>query len=132
MPHSARTALVLQGGGALGAYELGAARRLYKDEALFERANQKAAVLAKAVHSLKGAKHVIDIRSFGLVAAIELEPRAGAPGARAFEGFLKAYEKGVLIRSAADNIVLSPAFIIEDSQIEQIVSVLRDVLATVQ
>jgi len=33
MPHPARTALVLQGGGALGAYELGAARRLYKDEA---------------------------------------------------------------------------------------------------
>jgi NTE family protein len=33
MAHPARTALVLQGGGALGAYELGAARRLYKDEA---------------------------------------------------------------------------------------------------
>jgi predicted acylesterase/phospholipase RssA len=33
MPHLARTALVLEGGGALGAYELGAARRLYKDEA---------------------------------------------------------------------------------------------------
>ena len=33
MPRPARTALVLQGGGALGAYELGAARRLYKDEA---------------------------------------------------------------------------------------------------
>ena len=33
MARPARTALVLQGGGALGAYELGAARRLYKDEA---------------------------------------------------------------------------------------------------
>jgi NTE family protein len=32
MPHPALTALVLQGGGALGAYELGAARRLYKDK----------------------------------------------------------------------------------------------------
>ncbi len=31
MPHPESTALVLQGGGALGAYELGAARRLYKD-----------------------------------------------------------------------------------------------------
>jgi predicted acylesterase/phospholipase RssA len=30
--HAARAALVLQGGGALGAYELGAARRLHKDE----------------------------------------------------------------------------------------------------
>lgn len=31
MAHAARSALVLQGGGALGAYELGAARRLYED-----------------------------------------------------------------------------------------------------
>jgi beta-alanine--pyruvate transaminase len=106
--------------------------QLYKDEALFERANKMATVLAKAVHSLKGVKHVIDIRSFGLVAAIELESRAGAPGARAFDAFLKAYDKGVLIRSAADNIVLSPAFIIEDSEIQQIVSVLGDVIPTLQ
>ena len=31
MTRPARSALVLQGGGALGAYELGAARALYKD-----------------------------------------------------------------------------------------------------
>ena len=52
--------------------------------------------------------------------------------ARAFDAFLKTYDKGVLIRSAAENIVLSPALIIEETQIEQIVSVLRDVLPTVQ
>ena len=105
--------------------------RLYQDEALFERANQMAAVLSKAVHSLKGSKHVIDIRSFGLVAAIELESRPGAVGARAFDAFLTAYDKGVLIRSAAENIVLSPALIIEEKQIGQIVSVLGEVLAAV-
>jgi beta-alanine--pyruvate transaminase len=102
--------------------------QLYKDEALFERAAKMAPVLAKAVHGLKGTKHVIDLRAFGLVAAIELESRPGAVGARAFEAFLKAYEKGVIVRSAADNIVISPAFVIEESQIDQIVSVLRDVL----
>src|SRR4030088_933726 len=32
MAHPVRTALVLQGGGALGAYELGAARALYEDD----------------------------------------------------------------------------------------------------
>jgi NTE family protein len=31
MAGSAKSALVLQGGGALGAYELGAARAFYKD-----------------------------------------------------------------------------------------------------
>ncbi|MFO0115635.1 MAG: aspartate aminotransferase family protein [Betaproteobacteria bacterium] len=103
--------------------------QLYKDEALFERAAAMAPKLAAAVHSLKGVKHVIDLRAYGLAAAVELEPRTGAPGARAFEAFLKAYDKGVILRSAADNIVIAPAFIIEESQIDQIVSVLRDVIS---
>ena len=105
--------------------------QLYKDEALFERANSMAPVLARAVQSLKGCKHVIDLRTFGLVAAIELEPRAGAPGARAFEAFLKIYDKGVIVRSAADILILSPAFIIEEQQIGQVVDVIREVLPAI-
>ncbi len=105
--------------------------QLYKDEALFERANKMAPVLAKAVNALKGAKHIIDIRSYGLVAAIELESRPGAVGARAFDALLKAYDKGVMLRTAADNIAIAPALIIEEKEIERIVSVLGDVLTAV-
>jgi beta-alanine--pyruvate transaminase len=105
--------------------------RLYREEALFERAAKMSAVLARAVRGLRGEKHVIDIRAFGLVAAIELASRPGAPGARAFEVLLKAFEKGVLVRTAADNLVLSPAFIIEERHIDEIVSVLRDVISTI-
>ena len=102
--------------------------KLYEEEKLFDRAAAMAPVLSDAVHSLKGAKNVIDIRSFGLVAAIELAPRAGAPGARGMEAFLKCYEKGVLIRVTGDNIALSPAFIIEKDQIAKIVDVIGRVL----
>ena len=105
--------------------------QLYKDEALFDRARKMAPLLAKAVHSLRGVKHIIDIRSYGLVAAIELESRPGAVGARAFEALLSAYDKGVMLRTAADNIAIAPALIIEEKQIEQIVSVLGDVLTAV-
>jgi beta-alanine--pyruvate transaminase len=103
--------------------------QLYKDEALFDRANQMAPVLAKAVHSLRGARNVIDTRSLGLVAAVELEPRPGAAGARGFEAFLKTYDNGVVLRAAGDNIVFSPAFIVEQKEIEQMVNVLGDVIA---
>lgn len=105
--------------------------QLYRDEDLFARAARMAPILARAVHSLRGSKNVIDIRSFGLVAAIELEPRPGAAGARAFEGLLKMYEKGVVARTAADNLVLSPALIVEEKEIETIVSVMADVLKTI-
>jgi beta-alanine--pyruvate transaminase len=102
--------------------------KLYKDEGLFERAARIAPLFESALHSLKGAKHVIDIRNHGLVGALELAPRGGAPGARAFEAFLKAYGKGVLVRQTGDIIAIAPALIVEESHIAQIVSTLREVL----
>jgi adenosylmethionine-8-amino-7-oxononanoate aminotransferase len=36
-----------------------------------------------------------------------------------------------VLRSAADNIVIAPAFIIEDAQIDQIISVLREVINSI-
>jgi beta-alanine--pyruvate transaminase len=69
-----------------------------------------------ALHSLKGLPHVIDIRNIGLVGGIELEPRAGAPGKRAFEAFLAASTRAVLIRTTGDIIALSPPLIIETSR----------------
>jgi beta-alanine--pyruvate transaminase len=107
-----------------------AALQLYKDEGLFARAAAMAPKFEDALHSLKGVKNVIDIRNYGLVGAVELAPREGAPGARAFAAFLKAWEKGVMLRTAGDAIVLSPALIIEESHIAQIVDTMREVLST--
>jgi beta-alanine--pyruvate transaminase len=102
--------------------------KLYKDEDLFGRAARMAPAFENALHSLKGARHVIDIRNQGLVGAVELEPRAGAAGARAFEAYLKTYEKGVLLRQTGDIIAFAPALIVEEAQIAQMVSTLREVL----
>jgi beta-alanine--pyruvate transaminase len=67
----------------------------------------------EALHALKGTRHVIDIRNMGLIGAVELEPIAGQPTKRAFSAFLKAYEKGILIRTTGDIIAMSPPLIIE-------------------
>ena len=80
--------------------------------------------------SLRELPHVIDIRNIGLVAGIELEPIAGKPAARAFEAFLRCYEKGVLIRTTGDIIALSPPLIIEKPQIDQLFGTIADVLKT--
>ncbi len=64
----------------------------------------------------------------GTSTPVELEPRAGKPGARGQEAFLAAYEAGVLTRVTGDTIAMSPPFIVEKSQIDQMVTTLRDVL----
>ncbi|MEG4392899.1 aspartate aminotransferase family protein [Microcoleus sp. BROC3] len=101
---------------------------IYEEERLFERADKMAGYWENAVHSLKGVRHVIDVRNLGLVAGIELESIAGKPGKRAFDCFLQCYEKGLLIRTTGDIIALSPPLIIEKEHIDRIVEILTGVL----
>jgi beta-alanine--pyruvate transaminase len=101
----------------------------YREDGLFERAAAIAPYWEDALHSLRDARHVIDVRNMGLIGAIELEPIEGKPTARAFEAFLKAYEAGILIRTTGDIIAMSPPLIIEEAHIDQLVGTLRDVLS---
>ncbi|MEK1851528.1 MAG: aspartate aminotransferase family protein [Phyllobacterium sp.] len=100
----------------------------YEEEGLMTRAAELSDYWADALHALKGLPHVIDIRNLGLIGAIELQPIDGAPTQRAFQAFLDAYEKGLLIRTTGDIIALSPPLIISKGQIEHLFDTLADVL----
>ena len=105
---------------------------VYRDEGLFERAASLAPYWEDAVHSLRGAPHVVDIRNLGLVAGIELAPRPGKPGARAFEVFTRCFnDDNVLIRTTGDIIALSPPLIVEKEQIDEIVGAVEKMLKRV-
>ncbi len=101
---------------------------IYAEEGLLTRAAELATKWQEAMHSLRGARHVIDIRTIGLVVGIELESRAGAIGARAYDIFVDCFEKGLLIRVTGDIIALSPPLIVEPGQIDDMVSLLGDAL----
>ncbi len=100
----------------------------YRDEGLLTRASELEKTWAEAIHALKGLPHVVDIRNMGLIGAIELESIPGAPTKRAFNAFLKAYEKGLLIRTTGDIIALSPPLIVSEDQIHEISDTLANIL----
>jgi beta-alanine--pyruvate transaminase len=104
---------------------------IYEEEGLLTRAAGLAGAWEDAVHALKALPHVIDIRTIGLVAGIELEPRPGAAGARAYEALVDCFQNGVLIRVTGDIIALSPPLIAEPSHIDEIVIRLADALRRV-
>ncbi|AHC73417.1 adenosylmethionine-8-amino-7-oxononanoate aminotransferase [Candidatus Endolissoclinum faulkneri L5] len=104
---------------------------LYQNEELFKRSAELAPYLEEAVHSLKGNKHVVDIRNLGMIAAIELEGVNNKPTVRAMEAFKQCYDKGLLIRTTGDTIALSPPLIIEKNQIDFIIDVIRRVLRSI-
>lgn len=103
---------------------------VYKEEGLFGRAAELEIYWQEALHSLKGLPHVIDIRNMGLIGAVELQGIEGAPTKRAFEAFLRAYEKGILIRTTGDIIAMSPPLIISKAEIDTLIGTLADVLKT--
>jgi len=103
----------------------------YAEEGLLTRARKMEPVLADALHTLREAPHVIDLRNIGLVGAIELAPRAGEAGRRGFEALLGCWDRGVLIRTTGDTIALSPPLIVEDRHIEQMVATIGEVLKTI-
>ena len=101
---------------------------VFKDQQILEHAQGMQAYWEDAVHALKGLPHVIDLRTIGLIAGIELEPIPGKPGARAFQAFKKAFADGILVRTTGDIIALSPPLILEKQHIDELFGKLATVL----
>jgi beta-alanine--pyruvate transaminase len=104
---------------------------IYAKEGLLTRVASIAREWEDAVHTLRGLPHIIDIRNYGLIGAVELEPRAGKPGSRAYDVFLECFERGVLVRQSGDIIALSPPLVIESKQISRIVETLGEAIRKV-
>ncbi len=130
-----QTAIEFAHGYTYSAHPLACAAALacldvYRDEGLLTRAGELAGYWEDALHSLRGLPHVIDIRNIGLMGAVELAPRPGAAGARAFDVHVKAFfEENLLVRFTGDILALSPPLIVEKAQIDRIVDGLRRVLS---
>ena len=103
-----------------------AALEVYREEALFERTAALAPRWEVAAHALKGLPNIVDIRNLGLLAAIELAPREGAPLARSVEVANRCFAAGVLVRSAGEALVLSPPLIIAEAEIERLFATIAD------
>jgi beta-alanine--pyruvate transaminase len=105
-----------------------ATQDIYRREKLFDRSLALAPKFEKEIHALRGEPHVKDIRNLGLMGAVELESRDGAPGARAYDVFLKCMEKGVLARFTGDIMAFSPPLIVSEGQLEEIFSTVKKAL----
>lgn len=85
-------------------------------------------VFEREIHKLKEAPHVIDVRNLGLVGGVELKPRDGKPGTRAYDVFVKCYQKGAMIRYTGDILAFSPPLIVDEAQIVELFSIVADAL----
>ena len=102
---------------------------VYRDENLFERGRLIERWLEEAVHRLKDAPFVADIRNSGAAAAIDIEPAPGQPGRRGHEAIRRAFfDESIVLRVGGDTIALGPALIADESHIERLVAGVERVL----
>ena len=83
---------------------------------------------ARAVHGLKGAKHVADIRSYGLAAGLTIAALPGEPARRPYEIAMACWNKGFYVRYGGDTIQLAPPFISTEAEIDRLLSAVGDAL----
>ncbi len=79
-----------------------------------------------AVHSLKGAKHVTDIRNFGLAAGLTIAALPGEPARRPYDIAMTMLKKGFYVRYGGDTIQLAPPFITTPAQIDSLINALGE------
>ena len=98
-----------------------AALDLYRDENLFERARRLEPRFADAAMTLKGLPGVLDVRTVGLSAGIDLAGRPGAVGERGYEAMERAFhDEDLVIRITGDTLALAPPLIVSEAQIAEI------------
>ena len=105
-----------------------ATHEVFREQRILEHAKEIQPYWEDAVHALKGLPHVIDLRTIGLIAGIELEPIPGKPGARAYQALKRAFADGILVRTTGDIIALSPPLILEKRHIDELFGKLATVL----
>ncbi|MES2939747.1 MAG: aspartate aminotransferase family protein [Pseudomonadota bacterium] len=101
---------------------------LLERENAVQRVRELAPHLENKVHSLKGAKHVTDIRNYGLAAGLTIASMPGEPARRPFEIAMRLWEKGFYVRYGGDTLQMAPAFVTTPAEIDSMVNAVGEAL----
>jgi len=99
---------------------------VYEQEGSFEQSRELETMFAQAIHQFDDHPLVIDVRNFGLMGAIELAPREGAPGARGLEAHKHCFwNEDLVIRNGMDILQFSPFLNSKPEDIETMFDAVR-------
>ena len=109
-----------------------AALEAYEADEMFPRTAEIAPFFADCAHALKDIDKVVDIRTIGTAAGIELASRPGKVGARAYDVMKAGWEKGLMIRVTGDTLAFSPPLIASRQEIERIFAITAEAIREVE
>jgi beta-alanine--pyruvate transaminase len=101
---------------------------LLEREDAMQRVRELAPKFEAAVHSLRSAKHVADIRNLGLAAGITLAAVPGEPAKRPWQAAMAMYQKGFYVRYSGDTLAFAPPFVTTPAEVDRFVAALGETL----
>ena len=102
---------------------------IYRNEGLFERARDLAPYFQEGIFSLRGTKHVTDIRGHGMLAAFDIESD-GVPGHRGHVLQKKLFDNGLNLKTTGHCALVAPPLIAGKEHVDVIVDILRKTVAS--
>jgi beta-alanine--pyruvate transaminase len=100
---------------------------IYEREQLFTRAAELAPHFLDTVFELADIPGVTDIRGYGLLAAVDLEPLA-VPGRRGLQAQKRLFAAGLYLKMTGDTAIIAPPLTATRTDIEELCGTLRQVL----
>jgi beta-alanine--pyruvate transaminase len=109
-----------------------ASLKVLEQQQLIPRVAEMAPIFESAIHSIKGADHVTDIRNFGFAAGLTIAARDGDPGVRPYEIAMKLWQRGFYVRYGGDTLQLGIPFITQADEIERLANAMGDAINQTQ
>lgn len=105
-----------------------ATRDIFENEGLVEKAAALSPKMMSAMEDLGTIPVVKDVRGYGLLGGLDIEPLDGTPGKRGVKMTQDCFDEGIMVKMTGDACLISPPFVCEEKHIDEIFTKLRRVL----
>ncbi|MBL4720263.1 MAG: aspartate aminotransferase family protein [Alphaproteobacteria bacterium] len=103
---------------------------IYENDGLFQKSAEMEDYFLDQLFAMRESNIVTDIRGIGMLGAIDLAPKDGAPGVRGGQALKDFYAAGVLVKMTADTVIVAPPFVADKSDIDRMFEIISDVVST--
>ncbi len=105
-----------------------ATRDIFEREDLVAKAARLAPAFQSACEGLVDLPIVKQVRSYGLLAGIDIEPLDGTPGKRGVKMTQDCFVEGVMVKMTGDCMLISPPLVSTEANLDEIFTKIRNVL----
>jgi beta-alanine--pyruvate transaminase len=102
---------------------------IYEKEGLFQKSAAMEDYFLDQLFAMRDSDIVTDIRGIGLLGAVDLAARDGAPGVRGAQALKDFYNAGVLVKMTGDTVIVAPPFVADKADIDRMFEIIGDVVS---